>query len=398
MDFSKKMLGIIFFIFAQHIIFAMDIQLAEDLEESKKPKTAAQASRSQETHFLMIDVLDFAKQVGIEPMAKYAVISNNVPLLQAVAQQRDVRTIKIENYEINLLHLAARQNCPLSVVELIKMGVSIDSASRSRSETPLFLAVSSTSLEAVQMLLQHGADPNLVAIPSHCYSQSPLAKALSILFSKRAIPFPPSPKKNRERERSVIMALLDSNRIPRAQLEEKKAWIVEKLRRKKAKNKPMPLKYSEVCSLLNEKLLDLTTLFEELAQENANSYLRRLPAEIRQLVRTFFRLATPVTIPDAQPVNALVVVSSTMPITTVLYYAASDTFVTSVVSPAITTVNEQTTQTEMAAQNEGTAPQTTEVATSTNQTGAHQNADNADPSIQDSSQDDTNIPLRCTLS
>lgn len=283
MIFFPKTYSIACLFLIQSSLIAMNQELVV-----KKPQLILE---TKEASTDTIDVIDFIKRVGIEPAAVYAVKANNKPLIMRLAQLSDLRIIKLEDWEINLLHLAARCNCNEAVQALIDLGFGLDNGSHSHRETPLYAAVSAGSLEALKVLLQAGADANC-SYYSSIYDRigiSPLRAAMNEFLSNKVEEETKREEetKKTERKREILIILIDCNQIPLETVSKAKTAIEGRLLELKNQGQQPDYKLCQVYSLLNESLLGVQQLFADLPE---NNYLRLLPPEIRNEIRILFRL------------------------------------------------------------------------------------------------------------
>lgn len=97
---------------------------------------------------------------------------NSTPLMVALGRENftlakillnhGVDITNRDNYGFTALLIAVNHECDISLIEqLIQAGSDLDHQDP-RGRTPLFHAVSNNSMEIIKVLLQHGADPNII--------------------------------------------------------------------------------------------------------------------------------------------------------------------------------------------------------------------------------------------
>lgn len=248
-----------------------------DAMELAKLQTAK--TRQQERRPLMIDAWDLVKVMGRDTVVTYATKADNAPLLKALLENVDVNSFKLEDFEIGLLHVAAKSNSPAAAQTLIDLGITINWRSHTRHETPLVMAVEYGCPAVLKVLLQNNADTNLQKQALHGEYRHVLSLAVENYGYHGERKF-----------LEIIMILLDSGKVADNKVSQERARIESLLKAEieKGSEGKMIEKYRELLSLLQEHALGLKDFFEN---PSVNNRLSLLPLELRIKIRNYFRLS-----------------------------------------------------------------------------------------------------------
>lgn len=124
---------------------------------------------------------------------------------------------------LTALHFAARQGAAKTVQTLVEGGVDVNQVSTADQTSPLLIATINGHFDVARYLTDHGADPNLASEPG----MTPLYAVLNVQWAARM--FYPQPRAHLQQTTSyldLITTLLDHGADPNARLR-RKIWYTQ---------------------------------------------------------------------------------------------------------------------------------------------------------------------------